>query len=176
MTKQEIEAKIKQAENNKYLPEALKVKYIAGLKDKMSKLSTTPDKKPSTKHTIKNKKQKPPKVDISKRSTPQIKNKVSLKDFKEKKNVTVNGKTITKSEADYCEKVVAAWKERKEKARVSAKKSAAKPEGKKAEDKVETVIEKANAGKFNRAELLRLIKDTKALLAALTSALNKKNK
>lgn len=160
MTKAELEAKIKKAKENKFMPDALKAKYIADIEKQIASLGSAPaEEKP--------KKEKKAKAPKPKKEKPK----------KEPRTITVDGKVITEGDADYCKRVIEAWNVKKQKHKESAAKSAAKPDSVKNSDKIEhveeNVMERAKSGKIKRAELLKLIKETKELLAVLTEALKK---
>ena len=59
------------------------------------------------------------------------------------KKIIFEGKEISKNDADYCDKLLAAWDKRREKAKASAKKSKTKPVFERIAEKVETAVEQA---------------------------------
>lgn len=112
MTKQELENEIAKIKANKFLPEALKQKAIyqkeAQLKALQAEDGTLPSREPIGRMELSAEPKKVQKVE-KKKSKP------------ENKSIVVEGRTITEGEADFCDKVVAAWYIRRAKAKTAAR-------------------------------------------------------
>lgn len=146
MTKEEILSKIEKTKKNSVLTDAQKKQLLEMYNKKLAEFGG--DEKPT--------------------KEPKPKEEKKHKEPKEHKS--------DKDEELYdCDELIEAAKKRKKSAKKAAKKAANKTEGKKSKDKIDrvhhTIETQVEKGKLHRAELERLIKETKELLVMLQNAL-----
>ena len=113
MTKAEIEKKIADAKANKFMPEALRDKYIKDQEAKLAKLESETNSQPKTEEPKSEPKEKKVRKKIEKKPTRTV--------------TTVSGKTITPKDPDFCKEAEAKWYARRAEAKKSARKAKTTP-------------------------------------------------
>ena len=124
--------------------------FRKGMKETLSKLQDqlkeAEEKEKEKEESEKNKSEEKANKKLEKKAAQKAarkeKNKKQAAERASKK-IVVDGKEISKSDADYCEKLLDAWSARREKAKASAKKSKTKPVFERIAEKVETAVEQA---------------------------------